>query len=116
MEWRKHPRIQVRWLISFFAGPISLKECRISGADTVRNLSMGGCQFESDTRLYPGVQMELRLYLPEDVVPVDVDRAEVRWAEGRVFGLEFIRIRPEEQARLSRFIDTLYEGGRVPDT
>ena len=105
MERRKHPRIQVQWLISFFVSRISLKGGRISGAGIVRNLSMEGCRVGSDTRVYPGVQMELRLYLPEDVVPVDVDRAEVRWAKGLVFGLEFIRIAPEEQERLRHFVN-----------
>ncbi len=71
---------------------------------------MEGCKVEqalcdSGTRVYPGVQIELRLYLSNDLVPVEVDRAEVRWAKGRVFGLEFIRIAPEEQERLRHFVN-----------
>ncbi len=116
MERRKHPRIRVHWLISFFEGRSSLKKGRISGAGTVRNLSMEGCKVEqalcdSGTRVYPGVQIELRLYLSDHVVPVEVDRAEVRWVKGQMFGLEFVRIAPEEQARLRHFLSTLAHAG-----
>ncbi len=36
-----------------------------------------------------------------------VDLAAVRWSEGREFGLEFLRMQPEEQQRLRRFVSTL---------
>ncbi len=57
-----------------------------------------------------GVPVEVRLYLPDEAMPVDVDRAVVRWAIGREFELEFLRIGPEAQARLGRFLSTLEAG------
>ncbi len=51
--------------------------------------------------------MELRLYLPEEVMPVDVDRAVVRRAKGRKFKLEFISMQSEARERLHRFVGTL---------
>ncbi len=70
------------------------------------DLAVGGCTVVSDTRLSPGVQMELRLYLPEDIMPVDVDQAVVRWTKGRKFKLEFISMQSEAQERLHRLVDT----------
>lgn len=40
---------------------------------------------------------------------------EVRWAQGREFGREFVRLRLEEKARLQRFLSSLlrqFKGGR----
>ncbi len=105
MERRKHPRVQVEWLISFFAGPVSCKG-RISGAGTVRNLSVGGCKVVTDTRVNPGMHLELHLYLPDHAMPVEIDLAAIRWSTGREVGLEFISIRPEEEARLQRFVNS----------
>ena len=107
MERRKHPRIQVQWRISFFVGPSSLKEGRISGAGTASDLSVRGCRVVSDTRVYSGMQMELRLYMPDDLMPMEVHQAMVRWSQGREFGLRFLRIGPEEEQRLRPFVDSL---------
>ncbi len=57
-----------------------------------------------------GTYLKLRLSLPDQATPMDVDSAAVRWARGREFGLEFLVIGSEEEARLHRFISTL-EGG-----
>ncbi|MFQ5931443.1 MAG: PilZ domain-containing protein [Nitrospiraceae bacterium] len=106
MEGRKSQGFPVRWLVSFLISPIACKDGRISGSGMASNLAVGGCTVVSDTRVYPGVQMELRLYLPEDVMPLDVDRAVVRWTKGRKFRLEFISMQSEAQERLHRLVDT----------
>ncbi len=106
MEIRKSQGFPVRWLISSSIGLIAFKDGRISGAGRARNLAVGGCTVVSDTRVSPGVQMELRLYLPEDIMPVDVDRAVVRWAKGRKFRIEFVTMQSEAQERLHRLVDT----------
>ncbi len=107
MERRQHPRIQVQWRISFFVGPSSLKEGRTSGAGTASDLSVRGCRVLSDTRVYSGMQMELRLYRPDDLMPMEVHQALVRWSKGREFGLQFLRIAPEEEQRLRHFVSNL---------
>ena len=106
MERQKSQGFPVRWLISSLIGPIAFEDGRISGSGVARDLAVGGCTVVSDTRVSPGVQMELRLYLPEEVMPVDVDRAVVRRAKGRKFRLEFITVHPEARERLHRFVDT----------
>jgi len=103
VERRKHPRIQVQWRISFFVGPSSLKEDRFSGAGTASDLSVRGCKVLGDTRVYLGMLMELRLYMPDDLMPMEVHQAMVRWTKGREFGLQFLRIEPKEEERLRRF-------------
>jgi len=106
MEIRKSQGFPVRWLISFLISPIASEDGRISGSGMASDLAVGGCTVVSDTRVSPGMQMELRLYLPEDIMPVDVDRAVVRWAKGREFRIEFVTMQSEAQERLHRLVDT----------
>jgi hypothetical protein len=47
--------------------------------------------------------MELR----EREEPVQVDLAAVRWSSATRFGVEFIKIRPDERERLKRFVKAL---------
>ncbi len=107
MERLESRGFPVRWLISFLISPVASEDGRISGSGMASDLAMGGWTVVSDTRVSPGMQMELRLYLPEEVMPVDVDRAVVRWTKGRKFKLEFISMQSEAQERLHRFVGTL---------
>jgi len=100
MEQRKHPRFPVHWPMVFLGA-------HTAGGGTVTNLSMRGCAVESHTRVPTGTRLELCALFPEDHRPVVPDKAVVRWSSGGKFGLEFLRIRREEQARLRRFVATL---------
>ena len=78
-----------------------------AGEGTVRDVSRGGWKVESDQPMQRGDYVALRVVLPDQAVPMRVDLAVVRWVSGREFGLEFVRMQPEEQARLRHFVSTL---------
>ncbi len=80
---------------------------QIMGEGTVRNVSTGGWKVDSDQPVQRGNYFALRVVLPDQAVSLKVDLAAVRWSSGRQFGLEFLRMQPEEQARLRRFVSTL---------
>ncbi len=103
MEHRKHPRYQFHCEISF-------SQQEMSEAGTVTNLSLGGCKVHSKASVYIGMYLMLRVCLPGQGAPVQVDQAAVRWAKEQEFGLDFISMRPEEQERLRRFVSTLEAG------
>ena len=103
MEQRKQPRFPVHW-------PMAFSGAYTAGGGTVTNLSMRGCAVESHTRVPTGTRLELCALFPKDHRPVVPDLAVVRWSSGGKFGLEFLRIRPEEQARLRRVVSTLDSG------
>ncbi len=70
---------------------------------------MGGCTVVSD-KYVSGIMdrcVEVRIHLPFHCDPLEVVQAVVRWFLGREFGLEFIRMRPEEQERLRQFLNIL---------
>jgi hypothetical protein len=103
MELRKNLRFAVQL-------PISFKGDKIAGEGVVFNLSMEGCAVGSDTSIQPGSYLQLRIQTSQQELPIEVELSAARWSEGREFGLEFIRIRAEEQDRLRRFVKTLEAG------
>ena len=70
------------------------------GSGNLINLSTGCCAIESETLFQRGDYLGLRVYLPNQEMPVEVEVAAVRWASGREHGLEFIRIHDDVQKRL----------------
>jgi len=65
---------------------------------------------ESELMVDQGWPLELRLRLPDDDSPVEVNLAVVQWSKGQKFGLEFVRLQPEEQARLRCLVSALETG------
>jgi hypothetical protein len=61
----------------------------------------------SDTVAGAAVYLQLAMQLREREEPVRVDLAAVRWVSKTRFGVEFIRIRPEEGERLKKFVRAL---------
>ncbi len=60
----------------------------------------------SDVPVQGGDFLEVELSLPNDNSPVSIELAVVRWTQEGEFGLDFLRINPDEQARLRRFVKT----------
>ena len=112
MEKREYPRVTVQL-------PVSLSSNGVAGGGLVTGLSARGCTVVSDELIQTGTSLALRIQLPEQYAPLKVDLAEVRWAQGREFGLEFLRLRLEEKTRLQRFLSTLMrkpKGGESKQT
>jgi hypothetical protein len=70
-------------------------------------LSAEGCAITSETVADAAVYLQLTMQLREREEPVQVDLAAVRWVSATRFGVEFIKIRPEEGERLKRFVKML---------
>jgi hypothetical protein len=101
---RHHPRVPVRYLSTFSAAP------KKAGEVLVVDLSLGGCRVESALLVRPGMDLGFQISLPNQVAPFTVDRAEVRWARQREFGVSFRSLRPEEQERLRRLVSSARSG------
>jgi hypothetical protein len=100
MEGRKHARFAVQ-LPVFFSGD------KISGEGTILNLAAEGCAITSDTVASVAVYLQLTMKLQEREEPVQIDLAAVRWVAATRFGVEFIKIRPEEEERLKKFVKAM---------
>jgi len=100
MEGRKHTRFAVQL-------PVSFSGDQLSHGGTILNLSAGGCAITSETGAGAAVYLQLTMQLREREEPVQVDLAAVRWSSATRFGVEFIKIRPEEGERLKKFVKAL---------
>jgi len=100
MEGRKHTRFAVQL-------PVSFRGDQLSDGGTILNVSAEGCAITSDTVAGAAVYLQLTMQLREREEPVQVDLAAVRWVSATRFGVEFIKIRPEERERLEKFVKTL---------
>ena len=100
MEGRKHTRFAVQL-------PVSFGEHQPSHGGTILNVSAEGCAITSEIIVDVAIYLQLRMQLREREEPVQVDLAAVRWASATRFGVEFIKIRPEEEARLKLFVTVL---------
>lgn len=103
MEQRTQQRFEFKLPVSFSGGDAA-------GGGLITNLSADGCAIESKEPVHPATYLALRLRLPEQSTSLRVDAAEVRWANATGFGVRFIRLRAEEQARLHQFIKLLEAG------
>lgn len=100
MEGRKHTRFAVQL-------PVSFSGDQVSDGGTILNVSAEGCAITSDRVSGTGTYLQLTMQLREREEPVQVDLAAVRWVSATRFGVEFIKIRQEEEERLRKFVKTL---------
>ncbi len=97
MERRQTPRFPVRCPITF-TGDL------IHGEGTVMDLSTEGCCVQTRDSVEDRSYVNLFLHLPHHNRPMKVELAAIRWADEYSFGLEFIRMTPEQLRQLHRFL------------
>jgi hypothetical protein len=97
MEQRGYDRIGVEYSAAF-----SGTSYRANG--TVLNLSMVGCRCRTGFSVKKGESLGLLIEVPGYDYPLYVALAEVRWAQGQEFGVEFIHMELEDRQRLAQLI------------
>jgi hypothetical protein len=102
IEKRQQPRFtsQFRSTISGGQG---------EGQGRTLDLSAGGCMIETDLPVVVGALFECRIYVPGLDWPLRIDEAQVRWVKTNTFGIQFMKIHPDEEAKLKQVIATLDE-------
>ena len=101
MEQRKNPRFPVRFRSSFTSLNI------VGGDGNITDLSLRGCRVESQTEVRPGTSLEVRIHTSEEEPPLKIHEAVVRWSRAQQFGMEFVKLEPEEWARLQHTVTQL---------
>ncbi|MGQ0666597.1 MAG: PilZ domain-containing protein [Nitrospiraceae bacterium] len=101
MVVRKFPRFPV----TIPSTLIQRDKLRYKGS--LRDLSLKGCRVESVIRPFTGMQIELRIELPGESLPITISNAAVRWTGSHGIGVEFLTVGAPHQERLSRVIDQL---------
>ena len=79
------------------------------GQGRTLDLSAGGCMIETDLPVVVGVALECRIYVPGLDWPLRIDEAQVRWVKGNTFGIQFVKIKPDEEEKLEQVIASLHK-------
>lgn len=77
---------------------------QIQGNGILLNLSTTGCAMRSDRELQVGDIVSLRVFSPENPVPLVIPKATVRWVTGGKSGLAFMDLDPDCQTRLGQLL------------
>jgi len=64
---------------------------------------------EADFPVVVGAAFECRIYVPGLDWPLRIEEAQVRWAKANTFGIQFMKIQAEEEAKLKQVIASLNE-------
>jgi len=99
MKGRKHTRFAVQLPVSFKGDQLS--------EGTILNVSEEGCAITAETIADVAAYLQMLMHLRAGEEPIQVDLAAVRWSSATRFGVEFIKIRPEEEGRLKKFVKAL---------
>lgn len=106
-EHRRYPRIPLHETVpltfSFVDVPTSGTSHRVLNG-RLADLSIKGCQVQSEVSIQKGDHIFLRVYSAHCDVPVSVEMATVRWTAGSRFGLEFISLWPADEMALREVI------------
>ena len=100
---REYERILVRFAVAFctaFSG-----DQAEAAEGTMVNVSIRGCRIASSLPALRGACLRLGFVTAAREPPIEVEAAVVRNAVGDCMGLEFFKIRPEEEVRLRRVIE-----------
>ena len=107
MDLRRHHRFPVHFQ-SMFSGP-QLNE----SFGTMVNLSEGGCGIQTDSQVYPGMQLTLRLHVPNEDAPIKIEQAAVHWNRVGEIGLGFITVASSDRQRLSHLIERMKKEQKI---
>jgi c-di-GMP-binding flagellar brake protein YcgR len=100
---REYERMATSFPVTFDAGGVQ-------GRGLAVDISMGGCTFHTETEVVEGNILRMRLELPEETVPVNVEAVIIRTLRSGRVGVEFLRVEDGERERLQRFVRGLLIG------
>ena len=83
------------------------------GKGIVTNLSQSGMRIQGDHTVEPGLDLALRVTFADDDLPIEVERATVRWVDGYDFGLCFAYLSPLAAKHIT---DVLSQQIRAPQS
>ena len=81
----------------------------------VVDVSLPGCLIECAHALRVGDYVQLRLFFPDQALPMNVPLAAVRWVDSTKVGVEFIRSSRDDQVRLVTLVQRHLRPITTPD-
>ena len=85
------------------------------GEGILLDLSLKGCRIKGAYTGSSGTRLRLQLWLPDHSQPVKVEMAAVQWIKDNQFGVSFLKLSPDAQARLAQVFRLLHEAQEQPE-
>jgi len=95
-EQRRHVRYPVQYSGSFSGKGISAR-------GVILNLSLAGCRALSEAPVAV-VELVILIEAPRHATPLQIQLGAGRWSRGSEFGVEFLRLEPDQERRLRELI------------
>ncbi len=105
IEQRKHLRHHVNFQGVYSDSSVQVREA------IVLDLSLGGCRVASTIPMPPDTTIQLQIR-PQQVAPIYIPSAIVRWASGYAFGVQFSELPEHESKALTRLLWSLPPSGQ----
>ena len=108
IQLRKHPRLRVLAPFSCSFARVGLKKWRAverGGLGVVYDVSPKGARVMTEAVITPGDQIAISLRLPNQVSPMFVELATVRWGKEKTYGVEFENLSSVAGMRLQKFLN-----------
>ena len=84
--------------------PVAFSGENCAGEGGLIDVSMGGCNFSTLAAVTSGAIVQMALEVSNDVPPIIVDAAVMRYVGRESIGAEFLQWQPSERERLQQFI------------
>ena len=97
MVMRQHVRVAIQGRSQF-----SSKTQKMAGEGQLRDISPGGCRVTSSIFVPVGSELMCWIFPRNEVHPVAIEGATVRWSHEQEFGLAFTHIQPAAQLQLAQ--------------
>lgn len=101
IERRIAPRVTTRGGLGSF---MSLLGPPAEGDAMLLNISLQGCQLDSEQVVPKDHPYQLILYAPPHPSPILIRKAATRWSEGSIYGISFVDLAPECALKLKEAI------------
>ena len=104
--FRTHVRIPVSCFVDYVGDGLI-------GTGVVQDFSVDGWRISGEQPARVGMDLALRVMLPREPAPIEVEAATVQWVRGREFGVHIVRMSAEAEVRLRRWIESVLKSSRV---
>lgn len=101
MAPRLYSRIYHRFPLWY---PVIFGGAPFVGEGSLTNLSMRGCSVLCDRTVLCGSDVRVSVLLPNHTSALSIDLGTIKWVQGQLFGVEFLRLHHEAQQRLNRML------------
>lgn len=102
IEHRIAPRGMVKGGLASFISPLDLE---FSEGDAVLlNVSLQGCQLDSEQMLPMDQPYQLIVYVPPNPSPILIEKAITRWSQGRIHGISFLDLAPLSKLKIKEVV------------